>query len=200
MQENDEFNNDKLGLQWQWHANPKEGWALPFPSAGVLRLNSILQTDSIKNLWLVPNLLLQKLPAEKFSATVKFSFAPKTAGERFGFVMMGSSYAYLSLEKKENGLFLAYGNCMNADKGNAEEEKILDMVQRENIYFRITVNTGAQCSFSYSSDGIAFTTVDKNFTAQPGRWIGAKIGFFCTRTVKTNDAGFAELDWFRIEK
>lgn len=32
----------------------------------------------------------------------------------------------------------------------------------------------------------------------PGRWIGAKVGLFATRPDKTNDSGFADVDWFRI--
>jgi beta-xylosidase len=198
MQDSDDFDNTTLGLQWQWQANPKEGWAFCYPAKSMLRLNSVL--DSANNLWQLPNLLLQKLPAEKFSATVKFLFTSKTVGEQFGFVMMGSSYAYLSLVKKSDGLFLTYNNCTDADKGKAEEEKIIASVKPGNMYFRINVDAGAQCSFSYSEDGIVFTPVDEKFTAMPGRWIGAKLGLFCSRKIKTNDAGFADVDWFRIEK
>ncbi|MBS1661021.1 MAG: hypothetical protein JST68_08225 [Bacteroidetes bacterium] len=36
-------------------------------------------------------------------------------------------------------------------------------------------------------------------TAEPGKWIGAKVGLFCTRSSPTNDSGHAEVDWFRIE-
>ncbi len=198
MQESDEFNTTALGLQWQWHANPKEGWAFPYPQKGVVRMNAVL--DSVDNLWQLPNLLLQKLSAEKFTATVKFLFTPKTTGERFGFVMMGSSYAYLSVVKKSDGLFLVYNNCTDADKVSEDEEKVITALNSGDAYFRITVNAGAQCSFSYSNDGIRFTILEEKFTAKPGRWIGAKLGFFCSRKVKTNDAGFADIDWLRIEK
>ncbi len=33
-----------------------------------------------------------------------------------------------------------------------------------------------------------------------GKWIGAKVGMFCTRPVHNNDGGRAEIDWFRVEK
>ena len=198
LEETDECNGTGLGLQWQWHANPQEGWAFPYPEKGALRMNAV--QDSANNLWQLPNLLLQKLPAEKFTATTKFLFSPKTIGERFGFVIMGSSYAYLSLIKKNDGLYLSYAVCNNADKGKAEEEKLLSNMQPEGLFFRVTVDTGAVCHFSYSTDGNSFTSVGEKFVAKPGRWIGAKIGFFCRRPLKTNDAGFADIDWFRIEK
>ncbi|MGB4540344.1 MAG: hypothetical protein WBI19_09420, partial [Prolixibacteraceae bacterium] len=38
------------------------------------------------------------------------------------------------------------------------------------------------------------------FQAKPGKWIGAKAGIFALREGTTNDAGGAELDWFRITR
>ena len=68
------------------------------------------------------------------------------------------------------------------------------------IYFRVKVLPGAVCRFGYSDDNNKFTDLGETFTAQTGRWIGAKVGLFCTETTKTNDPGFVDLDWFRIDK
>ena len=65
VQDSDEFNGTKFGLQWQWQANPKEGWAFPTPN-GSLRMFSVYQPDSIKSVWNFPNILGQKFPAEEF--------------------------------------------------------------------------------------------------------------------------------------
>ncbi|WP_394335007.1 beta-xylosidase family glycoside hydrolase [Hymenobacter crusticola] len=32
-----------------------------------------------------------------------------------------------------------------------------------------------------------------------GKWIGAKVGLFSTHIAKFNDAGNADIDWFRVE-
>jgi|GEM_PF-6828782 len=32
------------------------------------------------------------------------------------------------------------------------------------------------------------------------RWIGARVGLFCTGTQQTHDSGYADLDRFRITK
>ena len=66
------------------------------------------------------------------------------------------------------------------------------------VYFRVQVATGAVCRFSYSLDGKKFIEVYEAFTAEVGRWIGAKVGLFCTRTTQINDAGYADFDWFRF--
>lgn len=193
----DEFNSGKLGLQWQWQANYEAWWA--FPGNGFLRLFSVLMPDSAKNLWTVPNLLLQKFPAEEFTATVKFNFKPALENEKLGLVVMGYDYAYISLTKKGNGVQLSSSVCKEADKGTAEKTELIANVNANDIYFRVQVRKGGICTFSTSFDGNNFNAIGQPFTAQPGRWIGAKVGLFCTRSTKTNDAGFADIDWFRID-
>ncbi|MEZ5308818.1 MAG: family 43 glycosylhydrolase, partial [Pyrinomonadaceae bacterium] len=69
--DSDEFSDSQVGLQWQWQANPKAEWAFQFPADGRLRLNSVQLPVDFKNLWDLPNLLLQKFPAEEFTVTTK---------------------------------------------------------------------------------------------------------------------------------
>ena len=95
--DSDEFNDSKLGLQWQWHANPKTVWAFLFPAKSVLRMNSVQIPEIYKNLWDLPSLLLQKFPAEEFTATAKVNLTPRFEGEKFGLVVMGLDYSYLGV-------------------------------------------------------------------------------------------------------
>ena len=199
-QESDEFNGNSLGLQWQWQANPQLNWAYCFPAKGALRLNSILKPDSAKNLWDVPAMLTQKFPAEEFTTTVKFSFTTKTNGEQFGLVVMGMSYAGITVTKTESGLSISYINCMDAEHGKPETVTAAQPVSAGDLYFRVKVVKDAICSFSYSTDGATFANLPATFKAVPGKWIGATMGLYCSRVQKINDAGFADLDWFRVEK
>jgi beta-xylosidase len=198
--ESDEFNNNKIGLQWQWQANPKLNWAFCYPTKGAIRFNSVLKPDTAKNLWDIPNILTQKFPAEEFTATAKFSFTPKTNGEKFGLVVLGMSYADIAVTKKAGGIYLSYTKCIDAEHGKAEVETELTKISGAELYFKLRVTKGAICSFSYSADGKTFTDIPETFKATPGKWIGATMGFFCTRTQPINDAGFVEVDWFRVER
>lgn len=36
------------------------------------------------------------------------------------------------------------------------------------------------------------------FIGRPGKWIGAKFGFFCNRFAKKNDSGWMQVDWVRV--
>lgn len=195
--ESDEFDENKIGLQWQWQANPGPFWALP--SNGKLRLFTYQLVDSVKNYWNVPNLLLQKFPADEFMTTTKFSFHPRLDNERAGLIIFGTDYAYLSVIKKADGNYFSYSVCHDADNGKEATVQDGEKVINTDIYLRVKVSKNATCEFSYSLDGITFITVGEKLVAKPGRWVGAKIGLFCTRTTRTNDSGFADVDWFRID-
>lgn len=195
--DSDEFNSTQPGLQWQWQANPQPFWA--FSTGTSLRLFSYQLPDSAKNYWDVPNLFLQKFPADEFMATAKLTFKPRLNDERAGLIIAGADYAYISVVKKQDGNYLTFNYCQTADRGSKETVQDGEKLNNAEVYFRVKVTKGAVCEFSYSTDGTNFKTVVQKFTAKPGRWIGAKLGLFCTRTTKTNDSGYADVDWFRVE-
>jgi hypothetical protein len=200
-QESDEFNSNTLGLQWQWMANTQSSWYYMNATNGSLRLYSAQIPDNANNLWDVPNVLLQKFPADEFMVTTKMNFNPneKLDNEKAGLTIMGMSYADLALKKKSGKLFLVYGVCENAEKGKSENEKVISEVRNGMVYLRVIIMNGAQCQFSYSFDGNNFQNIDGYFHAREGRWIGAKVGLFCTRDSQTNDSGYADFDWFRVD-
>ena len=198
--ESDEFNNTKLGLQWQWEANAIGNWLMP-NNNGHLRLYAHV-TEGAKNLWDMPNILAQKFPADEFTTTTKLSFTPnpKLVNEEAGLVVLGLNYANLKLKNTETGLVLINGICEKADKGNKEQEEIIAKVNSGLIWLRVKIIKDAKCTFSYSLNGIDFTEIPNSFTAQPGKWTGAKIGIYAIGFNKINDTGYADFDWFRIEK
>ena len=203
--ESDEFDSLELGLQWQWQANPKPIWYFCDGGNSLLRLYSYY-TENQVNLWDVPNLLLQKFPTEDFTVTTKVSFAPssKYTGERTGLVVMGADYAVLAMENRADGLILVQNVCRKADKKGKEEENASVKLSDNTLFLRVKVNKDSEkeaiCSFSYSVDGKKFISLGENFTAKPGKWIGAKVGSFITRPKAVNDGGWVDIDWFRVTK
>lgn len=195
---NDEFNGSSLGKQWQWQANPQITYGFPSGNLGYYRLNCIVRPEGDENLWNVPNMLLQKLPAEEFTATTKFNFTARTDNEEAGFIMMGEDYQYISLKKADDKMFVKVVRCEDARTGGTEKELFSEQFEGSDIWFRIKVDEGAVCSFSYSTDGKNFREVGEEFQAKPGRWIGAKIGYFALREGITNDSGTVDIDWFRV--
>jgi beta-xylosidase len=61
-------------------------------------------------------------------------------------------------------------------------------------------------TFWYSLDGKKWTQMknpmksgkDADFIGRPGKWIGAKFGFYCNRLNRKNDSGWMQIDWVQI--
>ncbi len=199
--ESDLFETGELGLQWQWHANPMDWWHFADAATQKLHLYSVPLPENYRNLWDVPNLLLQKFPSNEFSATAKLTFLPSSAivGERAGLLVMGMNYGLLSLEKTAEGFILSQNECLNAEKGSKETVNESVKLEDATLYLRVKVTPDAKCLFSYSTDGANFSQLGKPFQAIEGKWIGAKVGFFCSRPVSNNDGGRVVLDSFTLE-
>ncbi|MEO8574197.1 MAG: glycoside hydrolase 43 family protein [Pyrinomonadaceae bacterium] len=198
--DSDEFNETQLGLQWQWSANYKSEWAFPVPQLGVLRMSSVQTPVDFKNLWDLPNLLLQKFPAEQFIATTKVAISARFAGEKFGFVVMGLDYSYAGVSFKDGKLYVAQSTGRDADKRLPEFDNVPYLLTSRTFYLWVKVVAGGTYSFSFSVDGKAFTNLGVPFKAREGRWIGARLGFFYIRPGKFNDAGSADIDWIKFER
>jgi beta-xylosidase len=195
----DEFNETKLGLQWQWHANPKVYWGLP-TSLGYYMLNCIPKPKEMNSLWEVPNLLLQKFPSEEFTATAKITFQPRFDEEEVDFVVMGMDYSALKLKQVGGKFFLSHTIAKEVDKKGTEKESTPILIQHNIVFFRVQVLQNGICTFFYSENGADFKPIGTPFLAKEGKWIGAKIGFVALRNGFINDAGNVKLDWIRFNK
>lgn len=198
----DEFNAPYFNKYWQWQANPKIEWGFAYPQKGSYRLNAMPfpDTNATKNLRDLPSLLLQKFPAQQFRVTTKLTFSPNNEGDKIALIIWGHDYSYLNVVKKEDGLWLNQAFCKDANKGALETNKDLLKLETNTIWLQVLVEKGAMCTFAYSLDGKEFKYIGDSFKAKEGHWIGAKVGLFCFRSVfKVNDAGFADIDFFRIE-
>jgi beta-xylosidase len=202
--ESDEFNGDSIGLQWQWHANPQIKWSALISGSNFLRLFTYPGEKGAVNLWATPNLLLQKLPAPSFTATTKVKYTVEQNAwkdRKAGLIMMGNDYSYLSISKDSEGYKVSHIICKDAVNGKEE-----DIIEEKSIggstaYLRVQViGPDAKCVFSYSEDGRKFTPIGKEFTAKPDKWIGAKVGIFCVNKADNGIGGYADFDWFRVDK
>ena len=197
--ESDEFNTEQLGLQWQWHANPGQSAGMT-SRLGYIRLYAGYMPEDYINFWQVPNLLLQKFPSDEFMATTKIDFYTQTTEEKTGLIVMGWNYSHIALVKKADGFEIQQSVCIDAEKKNPETLVASKTIAQSKVYLRVWVKKDAMCTFSYSIDGAKFTPFGEPFKARQGKWIGAKIGLFCLNPLKTGTRGYADFDWFHIEK
>jgi hypothetical protein len=161
----------------------------------------IPQPTGFVNFWDIPNLLLQKFPAPEFMSTTKITFNPLNNNERVGLIVMGLDYSYISVKKSDDGLSVSQTICLDASKQGKEFESMGDKLTSNTFYLRVIVKEGADCQFSFSTDDKDYKNLGDTFKAKKGQWIGAKVGLFATRTTyKPGEVGYADVDWFRIDK
>ena len=207
--ESDEFNSHKLGLQWQWHANYDQKFGMP-TAFGTFRIYTHKVSKEFKNMWEVPNLLLQKTPADKFTATTKLRFTSKSENQMGGLIVMGHDYFALMLKRVKDEFLLQLVTCKSADKGTPEQVKTIATLKptekdkidyqpaiHEDIYLRVNVADG-ECNFAYSLNGKKYTAVEGNFKIKEGKWIGAKVGLAAIEPAGKTNRGWIDADWFRV--
>ena len=219
--ESDEFNSPYLGKQWQWHANYDQFYGMP-TAFGTMRIYTYKWTDQWKNLWCIPNMLLQKTPADEFTATAKLRFTSKADGQYAGIIMMGHNYQALVLKREGKEFQLFVVTCKDADRNKPQEEQLIATLKptdvdridykpgiHEDIWMRLKVSNaqaGAAgggtplVSFAYSLDGKKFKDCGGQYEMKQGKWIGAKFGFVAYDTNPKTDKGWIDADWIRVTK
>jgi beta-xylosidase len=200
--DDDEFSDNKIGLQWQWMGNPGPTWPFADKKNGVLRLFSQYD-EKAHNLFNVNSFLGQKTPAKDFTVTTRLSVYPdkRYTGEKFLFGIMGEDYSMICIENTAEGLKISQNTCIDARKKGIETAVDVNLLPSRDVVIRMTMTDGQYCNFSYSTDdGATFKAIGTKFKAKEGRWIGAKIGYIASRPKKSNDGGYMDIDWIRYTK
>ena len=209
--ESDEFNVPALGKQWQWQANYDDKFGMP-TTLGVMRVYTYKMNAGENNLWQVPNMLLQKTPADSFTATAKIRMTSKDQDQLGGIIMMGLDYSALVVKRVGDDFQLLRLVCKSADKGKAQQEELITTLKptlrdkidyqpaiHEDIYLRMAVND-SKCRFYYSTNGKTFKEAGEPFAMREGKWIGAKIGIVAAESKSDSNRGWVDADWFRVTK
>ena len=209
--ESDEFNAPTIGRQWQWQANYDEKFGVP-TAFGTMRIYTHKLDTDWKNLWPVPNMLLQKTPADEFTVTAKLRFTSKADGQMGGIIMMGHNYQALVVRREGKEFKLLILTCQDADRGKAQQEELVATLKptaedkidykpgiHEDIYLRLQVSKPL-VSFAWSQNGKKFTPCGSQYEMKQGKWIGAKFGFVAVDTNPKTDRGWIDADWIRVTK
>jgi beta-xylosidase len=194
----DDFGGSGLGVQWQWQGNPDPAWFSLAASPGALRLLAQPLPAGAGNLWSVPSLLLQKVHADTFTATVKLVYHPARVGERAGLLVFGTDYAWVGVEQTAAGPVVAVSSCADAPAGEQEHRLESRPAGSGPVWLRLEWRPDGTCRFASSPDGAAFTPLGSEFVARPGRWVGAKIGLFASAAGAGSPTGSADFSSFAV--
>ncbi|MFB6456834.1 glycoside hydrolase 43 family protein [Chitinophaga sp. Hz27] len=185
----DEFNQKKLGLQWQWNHNPDNAkWSLT-EHAGYLRLKAS-RADSLK---VARNTLTQRVQGPGCEGTVEITLKGLKNGNVAGFGIFQFPYAYVAVEMKDNKRSIIMCN----------DEKIIesiDDIKAEKIWIRSRVtDRDFIAKFYYSLDGKEFYAIGNDLKMQLGLdWTANRFALFNYSKIPEGIDGYADFNWFHF--
>lgn len=195
----DDFLTTKLGMQWQWNANPKAGW-YELNGEGI-QLNAV-NVDADVPYGDVPSILMQKWPAPEFECVTKFRLWGMKDGDITGIMSLGTTYGLLEIRREGTDYVLSFvkgkqhfaNSVCDSTEENSYEIVRLEEEKTPHLYIKYEVEcvgkrnlNSRELGFpleiiciSYSTDGIDYAMAGQ-FESVPGRWVGVKNGPFCIR-------------------
>lgn len=194
----DEFDGKALGLQWQWNANPQDGWHSLSARPGHLRLPVLAVPESKDFVRAAPNIVTQKLPATTFTAETRIELRGAKDGDRAGLILNGQSYASLGLRQRGADLQLVYTTCTPFKPRCTENATVVLPKAPAALTLRMAMAEGANARFQYSVDGKRFVDAGTPFAATKGHWVGAQMGLYSASDAAQPSGAVLDVDYFRV--
>jgi hypothetical protein len=204
----DDFPGGRYGRQWQWTANPRDGWATQHSGDG-LRLTCVRSADA-HDLRRLPNILTQRLPGIPSAAEVTLRLDSEEPGARAGLAVLGDAFAWIGLQRGADGTVhlvhrFAEAVAMGAPPtpfgqwGRERDAEHARLAPDGRATLRIEIRPGARCRF-LADTGDGFRPSGQVFAATPWRWVGALLGLFALAPGEDGQghAGTATFTQFRI--
>ncbi|WP_157163186.1 glycoside hydrolase family 43 protein [Actinoalloteichus spitiensis] len=196
-QTTDEFTGPALGPQWAWPANPRRDWCSLTARPGWLRLPS-QPTHEPEHLGTAAAVLSQRFPALAFTARTEVEFRPRAVGERTGLAVLGERYAWIGLHHTEDGTDLVLRLHLGGDDHERDLLRTPLPAGVRRVGLAVRVRPEARCQFHVHLGGEGWREVGEEFTARPGRWVGARLGVFALAPAHATATGHADLPFFRV--
>ena len=185
-QTSDDFNDPKLGLQWEWNHNPDEAhWSLN-ARPGYLRLLP-MQAESLIS---ARNTLTQCMQDNAFEFTARLDLTGMKAGVHAGLAMFEKSAGGLEIVQSGSQRRLNFFHLQNREAG--------PVLTRAAVQLRVRVE-GDQARYSFSLDGgKTFREIGAATNIRFSWWKGSRPALFAYTTLAT-DPGAVDFDWVQYQ-
>ncbi len=198
----DEFDGEKLGLQWQWQANPVDSNYTFSLKSSCLSLRCLRNEKRENLLWYAPNALTQIPQHDSFQATSFVTLSGDEKGDEAVLGMIGHLYGYISLHYDGEEYSVRIYKGLVSEKtyeGMASEECIEEYpLSSSSIYLRLELRKDKNYLLSFSVDGEHYTVASKVFPLERATWTGAKFAIWSANKENRQSAGYAHFDFVRF--
>ena len=149
-------------LLYEWHANYENtNFGFPIPD-GQMRVYGGRMASEFRNFWGLPDLWLQKFPAEEFAVTARVRVSAKEGADSVssGLIVMGWDYTTLSVTKIGDEFKINRITCIDAEQNTPVDVQEIGVEKPSRIYsaglksnyeldmwLRVEVRKDALCTF-----------------------------------------------------
>ncbi|MBN2736545.1 MAG: family 43 glycosylhydrolase [Spirochaetales bacterium] len=181
----DEFNSDKLGLQWMWNHNPDNSkWSL---TGTALRL----QPTRSSTYWMARNTLTQKGQGPTSYGMIKIDTRNMQSDTIGGIGTIGDPHMYIAV--KGDTVIMSSEDSVKATQTN---------VTADTVYLRVNMNfNNKQATFFWGLSEASMTqlgpAVTMTFDWQNGTFQGEQYAILCYSP--SGNSGYMDVDWFRMD-
>ena len=200
--QSDWFDGERLGLQWQWQANPREEFYSLKGHEGI-RLYCLCNEGRENLLWYGANVMTQIPQHQAFSVVAKVRLEGREMGDMASLGMVGHTYGYLGLKMTDEGpgLALYTGKVLNKDfEGEAVETlAAFCPYEGDRVFLRMELFKEKRYQFSWSSDGIRYHLIGEPVVLERATWTGAKLCLWACNRENVSSEGYGEFEFVEIE-
>jgi beta-xylosidase len=178
----DLFNDHVLGPEWEWNHNPDTN---KYSVGKGLKLQTATVTS---DLYSARNTLTRRIQGPMSTATIKLDYRHMKDGDRAGLALFRDLSAWIGV-RRDGGKVkivmvsnLAMDNKWNTTSTGTEEASAA--ISGKQVWLRVNVDirpgSDRQGHFSYSTDGVHFTSLGSGFTLK-NDWryfMGYRFGIF----------------------
>jgi beta-xylosidase len=194
IQTNDDFNTNKLNVQWEWNYQPRaDKWSLT-ERKGFLRLyaSQPIQSNGQKSVVLraVNTITQRSMRTTSNVVSVKMDISNMANGEFAGLTHFSTTSSSLFGIKQENGMRSLVYSVNQKDTSGI-------MITGKFIWLRSTWEANGISRYAFSTDGKTYQFFGNNYQLTWGSYRGDRIGIF-NFNIK-DDNGYVDVDCFRYD-
>jgi len=184
IQASDEFDAEKLGVQWEWNHNPLDSsWKL---RDGVLQLTATRATDFV----LARNTLTQILQGPATTITTRMLVGNLRNGQRAGLAVLQVQPNWIAVVQVNGERHITWSSAGAQIEG--------PLVPLASVQLRMKI-ADERVSYEYSLDeGRDFIPFGTPVKLRFSWWKGARPALF-SFTILDGDPGIADFDWMHVE-
>lgn len=185
IKRSDDFDSDKLSVQWQWNYQPRMEKVSLSERPGWLRLKAFvpLQTN---NLMYAGNTLTQRSwRTSNNRVIIKMDISNMTDGQKNGLCHFSSQHAAIGVQKEEGNCYIEYRKNDRIVKG--------PKLSGSYIWLKSRWGLDGRSQFYYSFDGDHFIPFGEPYQLVWGNYRGDRLGIYCFNDKE--ESGFVDIDY-----